>query len=245
MIRAFSSYDLHPGANVRSLDAQFPTDLEFIGNERYHAEPNDTGYGYLHAGHAYLVSGGTALPLRAGMYFSSPGPFSVVGTSEDCFGILIIRRGYHGVLHLGGPVEAKGRLRYIDGCTDSLLVPPQRRGEPCLNLLQFPPGIDQTSHTHPSARIGMVISGHGRCVHTEGETVDLVPGMVFCIHTDGVHKFQTPYGDEMRVVAYHPDSDFGPTDDDHPMLNRTIVEGASARDNLAIRTRADVAVEYE
>jgi hypothetical protein len=23
------------------------------------------------------------------------------------------------------------------------------------------------------------------------------------------------------VLAFHPDSDFGPTDEDHPMLNRT------------------------
>ena len=29
----------------------------------------------------------------------------------------------------------------------------------------------------------------------------------------------------MCVIAYHPDSDFGPTDDDHPMVNRTIVDG--------------------
>ena len=41
----------------------------------------------------------------------------------------------------------------------------------------------------------------------------------------------------MDVVAYHPDSDTGPTHDDHPMLNRTIVEGVSARDIDKIRTK--------
>jgi len=27
----------------------------------------------------------------------------------------------------------------------------------------------------------------------------------------------------MDIIAYHPDSDFGPTDIDHPMLNRTYI----------------------
>jgi len=25
------------------------------------------------------------------------------------------------------------------------------------------------------------------------------------------------------VIAWHPDSDFGPRDDDHPMINRTLI----------------------
>ena len=32
----------------------------------------------------------------------------------------------------------------------------------------------------------------------------------------------------MDVIAYHPDSDFGPQDEDHPMINRTIVDGVQA-----------------
>ncbi len=27
----------------------------------------------------------------------------------------------------------------------------------------------------------------------------------------------------LDVVAWHPDSDFGPRDDDHPMTNRTVI----------------------
>ncbi|MEZ5600003.1 MAG: hypothetical protein R3F36_02845 [Candidatus Competibacteraceae bacterium] len=27
----------------------------------------------------------------------------------------------------------------------------------------------------------------------------------------------------LDVVAWHPDSDFGPRDDDHPMINRTVI----------------------
>ena len=29
----------------------------------------------------------------------------------------------------------------------------------------------------------------------------------------------------MDVIAYHPDSDWGPTHREHPMLNRTLVKG--------------------
>jgi hypothetical protein len=179
--------------------------------------------------------------LHEGMYFSCPFPFRVSGGR----GIVVLREGVFGYFHLGGPVEYKGRLRYIDGCTDSLIIPPPRIGFPCLNLLYFPPGVDQTAHTHPSDRIGIVMSGRGKCVYDrDHKAVDLMPGMIFCIHTNGYHKFATPYGQDMRVLAYHPETDFGPSDEAHPMLNRTIIEGVSAAspEREKYRTGMDVSV---
>ena len=41
----------------------------------------------------------------------------------------------------------------------------------------------------------------------------------------------------MNVVAFHPDSDFGATDINHPMINRTIVDGISANSIDSIRTK--------
>jgi len=41
----------------------------------------------------------------------------------------------------------------------------------------------------------------------------------------------------MDVIAFHPDSDFGATDIDHPMINRTIVDGVSANQIEEIRTK--------
>jgi hypothetical protein len=38
-----------------------------------------------------------------------------------------------------------------------------------------------------------------------------------------LHSFATVPGRTMEIVAYHPDSDWGPTDTDHPMLNRTYI----------------------
>lgn len=162
--------------------------------------------------------------LQPGMYACVPGAVEV-----ETIGLAAVmsRVNYHGYFLLGGPVEWKGRMRYIDGCTDSLLIPPVMMGDPCLNLLWFPSGIDQTLHTHPSARIGVVLSGRGKCRLPEGE-IELHPGVLFNIRPDGVHAFSTPYGEEMRVLAFHPDSDFGPTHEEHPMLNRTIIDGVSA-----------------
>lgn len=174
-----------------------------------------------------LASGWTLLP---GMYAAVPGAGRVQGRA-----LVITRHEYRGLLCFGGPVEACGRLRYIDGCSDSLLIAPVLRGDACLNHLHFPPGIDQTAHTHPSVRIGLVIRGRGECVTPAG-VVPLQPGLLFAIVPDGLHKFRTG-AESMDVIAYHPDSDCGPSDEDHPMLNRTLVDGVSARYLAAIRTR--------
>jgi hypothetical protein len=41
----------------------------------------------------------------------------------------------------------------------------------------------------------------------------------------------------MDVIAFHPDSDFGPEDENHPMINRTIVNGVSANAIDEIKTK--------
>lgn len=152
---------------------------------------------------------------------------------------------------IGGPIESEGRLKYIDGCTDSLLISPVKLGDPCFNHLHFPPGIDQTQHTHPSNRIGIVADGYGECITPFGN-LPLTKGMIFVIkewdgktyamaedgkeYPIGQHAFKT-FDSTMDVIAFHPDSDFGSTDDDHPMINRTIVNGVSANQIDDIRTK--------
>lgn len=169
--------------------------------------------------------------LNPGMYAAVTGSVAVWHGK----GIVVVRHGYRGMFTVGGPIEEAGRLRYIDGCSDSLLIPPVKMGDACLNHLHFPPGIIQTMHTHPSARVGMVASGRGECVTPEG-IIPLTAGMIFNIKADGLHKFNT-YDSHMDVIAFHPDSDFGATDDEHPMINRTMVDGVSAKYIDAIRTK--------
>jgi hypothetical protein len=55
------------------------------------------------------------------------------------------------------------------------------------------------------------------------------------LYPEGTHSFQT-FSCHMDVIAFHPDSDFGATDIDHPMINKTFVEGVSASGLDDIRT---------
>lgn len=164
---------------------------------------------------------GDMYPLRAGMYFVAPSAAYLDGGS----GLIIVAYERDAVFTLGGPIENEGRLRYINGCTDTLLLAPWRLGEPCLNFLHFPPLTKQTQHTHPSARVGLVMRGTGTCVYGEmRRRVPLEVGTAFVIPTNLIHAFETS-DDILDVVAWHPDSDVGPTDEHHPMINRTIISG--------------------
>lgn len=189
---------------------------------------SQTSFGFVLKGPTTLLTEQGEFKLESGMFFSVPGSFSISGGQ----GFLINMLGYNGTFLIGGGIEKKGRLNYIDGCTDSLLIPPILKGNPCLNHLHFPPGISQTRHTHPSIRIGIVARGTGECRipsknNEEYTAIPLKTGDVFIIPTDGQHSFFTN-DNTMDVVAYHPDSDIGPEHTDHPMVNRTIVDGISA-----------------
>ncbi len=231
---AFTPFGLKNGLLCDLADNEFPTRLHaFSGINGLHLDStSSTYYGFVLDGRPQL---GASLQghfeLRSGMYFSLPSEGYVRGGR----GIIIERVGYTGTFSIGGPIENRGRLRYIDGCTDSLIIPPVRLGDPCLNALYFPPGTDQTQHTHPSMRVGIVVEGRGACVTPDGD-IPLFPGQVFIIHAEGVHSFRTEGDSEMVVVAYHPDSDHGPEDQFHPMINRTFVDGESASYLDDIRT---------
>ena len=185
-----------------------------------------THYGYCGDGTCEARSADLSVRLRAGQYFALPGEVTLRGGG----GFVVSIAGFAGLPTVGGPIEGTGRLRYIDGCTDTLLLGPARRGDPCLNALYFPPGTDQTPHTHPSLRAGWVVSGRGECVvggtDEEPTLTPLRPGAAFLIPPDIRHAFRTGPGETLTVVAFHPDTDTGPTDEDHPMLNRTILAPA-------------------
>lgn len=150
-------------------------------------------------------------------------PVELSARTEDARALALDDPSHRGLTQLGPTLEARGRLRYVDGCTDSLLVCPPRLGEPCLNHLHIPAGTRQSAHHHPSIRVGVIARGHGRCVTAEGEHA-LSPGLGWLIPAGLVHAFHTD-DTALDVLAWHPDSDFGPRDEDHPMINRTILRG--------------------
>lgn len=209
----------------------FPTRAAGWRDARLELEGGATHYGMVVEGACTLQTEAGEFSLRAGMFWVAPGEGSVRGGA----GLVVSRLGYRGLFQVGGPVEAAGRLRYIDGCSDTLLVCPPALGEPCLNHLHMPPGTDQTAHTHPSERIGVIVRGTGEC-RTPGGTFSLRPGMGWRIPTGCLHSFFTR-GEALDVLAWHPDSDFGPTHDHHPMVNRTYVQGVAATGIDEIRTR--------
>jgi quercetin dioxygenase-like cupin family protein len=233
LIKAFSSYQKSQGT-IDTWQDEWPTTLSFFESGSLSLPEQFTHYGFVQSGRVTVSSQNGDFVLSPGMYFSLPG-LAQITSSQDCEAIIMSRHLYNGVFIVGGPIEANGRLAYIDGCTDSCLIQPVKAGDPCLNALYFPPGVKQTAHTHPSNRVGIIVSGSGVCVTSDGKT-PLTPGQVFCIHQDGVHHFETDK-EPLVVIAYHPDSDFGPTDQCHPMINRTIVNGLPASQIDSIRTK--------
>lgn len=227
-------------------DPRFPTQMYGFENEsdghrqkRSATIPNVGGcFGFLASGHAQISDEKITWELSAGQWFSLPSGAEIELLVPQCRLIVCQRMGYLGVRAMGGPIEDKGRLRYIDGCSDTLLAASPILGDPCLNLLHFPKGIDQTEHFHPSTRAGIVARGHGYCV-TPDSKEPLEPGMIFFIPRDGKHKFQTTQGSEMDVIAYHPDSDWGPTHQIHPMINRTLVDGKKMDNSEGVHAKAE------
>lgn len=233
----FESFLIDNGVLCDISDYRFPTRIygwEEGGNgsSRLTLKENSTFYGFVYAGEAKIKTANNAYTLKKGQYFCFAEEIEIEGGS----GIVIEAMNSKALDMLGGPIENQGRLCYVDGCTDSLLVAPVRFGDPCLNAIFLPPMTDQTEHTHPSVRIVMVVKGSGECI-IPGKVIPLTPGIIFIIHEEGLHKIRVSGDQSMILIAYHPDSDYGPKDDDHPMINRTIVEGISASERCDIQTK--------
>ncbi len=223
-ILAHSVDDLVDGrSGIRSTLAAIEN-MSFFGGESLDVSKGGAVFGFVLIGRASIVDGTGVLDVGALQFFVAPDGCRIILEEPGTRVVTMRREGWRGQRIVGGPIEAKGRLRYIDGCSDTCLIPPAILGDACLNHLHFPVGIDQTEHTHPSVRIGCVVRGRGECITPDGAT-DLTTGSVFIIPKDAIHKFRTLVGESMDVIAYHPDSDFGPTHESHPMVNRTWVDG--------------------
>ena len=192
-----------------------------------------TTFGYIYHGSCVLFcDNGETYPLHSGMYFCLPSGGKLEGKSS---GIAIAYFNYQGIFNVGGTIEPTGKFAYINGGTNTLLIAPVKGGDPCFNAMYFPPGVDQTLHTHPSYRIGMVVNGSGE-LENQQMAIALTPGMTFLIAADSVHKFRT-FDSNLTVVVFHPDSDIEFTPGDNPMLKRTIVNGTSASELPDLHTK--------
>jgi quercetin dioxygenase-like cupin family protein len=207
----------HDVGVLDSRSEMYPSIAHVIENHACELTPYSTTFGVVLHGHVSI----NGREIHTHEFFSIP---TVATQTIQAHGrtVLFSRLGFMGQHIVAGKVDIKGRVSYIDGCTDSVLVYPPRKGDACLNSLYFPSQIDQTWHTHPTVRLGCVIAGQG-VSHTRGGDFALNTGDVFMIEPHELHKFSTMNSDGMTIVAYHPDSDFGPTDEDHPMKNKTFI----------------------
>lgn len=194
--------------------------LQLHSGETQIQHEEGTVFFFLQQGEAHIETSSMQVQLKLGMYFSLSEKAKVT-LLKGAKGVSVHVKNFRSLNSIGGPLETTGRLKYIDGCSDTLLISPSKLGEPCLNLLHFPKNTKQTSHHHPSFRFGMVVSGKGECVSEKGRE-SLLPGDVFFIPPFVKHNFNT-VDESMNVVAFHPDSDWGPTDEVHPMINKTIL----------------------
>jgi quercetin dioxygenase-like cupin family protein len=216
---------LVPGEKFSPRNEPYTCETLYAENEEVQIPSGDTAYGYVISGTANFND----QAVKEGQFFCwTSQTEDPVTLSGEYLAWVVIRRGFKGQNVIGSDIEKRGRLVYIDGCSDSLLVYPPRLGDSSLNLLSFPESINQSFHTHPSARYGLVISGEGWAEQTipgQSETVvtKLEEGVVFYLPTLERHRFRTE-DSEMRVLAFHPDGDWGPTDHDHTMLNRTYLK---------------------
>ena len=192
--------------------------FSYYGEEKTTDVPKySTLYGYSFSGQ--IKVGNKKYTLDSGQFFSIPIFEDIITISRKLF--CIFRLGYLGQRVLGWVDDNKGRLSYIDGCSDSMLVYPPRLGDPSLNYLHFPENTEQSFHTHPSIRIGCVIGGNG-VAHTKTNTYDLVEGSSFLLNEKELHRFTTS-NNHMEIIGFHPDGDWGPQDENHPMLNKTYI----------------------
>lgn len=225
------------GDEISHLDGMYPSRLLVVKKQWHGQDTTRTSFGYVLKGAVDVVMRGMQATLVEGCFFSACDALLLnPHEAADTTVVLMQRYGYRG-LNMMGESEKRGRLSYIDGCSDTLLLPPQRLGDPCLNHLHFPKGVVQTQHVHPSVRLGIVARGSGHAYQlpnvdakTPGWTAKLRAGMVFALEEQELHSFRTdtnPWAegepDEMDVIAFHPDSDWGPTDAAHPMRSRTYI----------------------
>ncbi len=224
---------LNSTETIQLFDSMYPCEVIRISTStdttKLHVLNYVTCYGYIMSG--TVIATLNRLDIRkieSGQYFCLTGSELMIEILKDTEVVFFNRHGFKGQNQIGGPIEKTGRLTYINGCTDSLLVYPPRLGDPSLNHLHFPTEIDQSFHIHPSLRLGIVVRGQGIAdVKTQGkiESKELILGTVFVLNEKEEHRFRT-IDSEMDVIAFHPDGDWGPTDHNHSMINRTYISNS-------------------
>ena len=208
---------------IDRTDSMYPCILYKVTDDKFSIPDHSTIYGFVLSGQVQVSE---TKVLTTGEFFSVNSRYESKNIVVKGSASIVVRFGFNGQNTFGGPVEPQGRLCYINNCSDSLLVYPPRMGDPSMSSLHFPPGIVQDFHTHPSFRMGTVFYGKGYA-ESKSNKYDLIPGALFCMEEQEIHRFVTEESG-LIVISFHPDGDWGPTDHNHTLLNRTYLPSSQA-----------------
>jgi mannose-6-phosphate isomerase-like protein (cupin superfamily) len=121
-------------------------------------------------------------------------------------------------------IEQGTTLPYVNACSTKQLFPPERPGDPTLQLLYMPPHTaEQAHHIHSTVRVVYVQSGRGTSVVGIGDHIvrnELVPGMVCILEPMCPHHFETG-NEHLACIPLHVFSSTGRLEFDHPMKQGT------------------------
>ena len=117
-------------------------------------------------------------------------------------------------------------LPYVNGCSTRQIFPPERPGDPTLQLLKMPPFTsEQAHHIHSTARIVYVVAGGGFSIVGMREKMtrtELKPGMLCVLDKMCPHHFETET-DSLVVLPVHVWSSVGSLENAHPMYQGTFM----------------------
>lgn len=190
---------------VRAEDDDLYDYQVFIGHHHMQVERGDSLY--------YLSDNKKIAYLNRGTF----------STASTHWGV--ITRGYMPENKSCG-LLTKMTLPYINACSARQVFPPERPGDPTLQLLTIPPYTkEQAHHVHSTVRVVYVLAGQGICVvGTPGKTVvrDLSVGMTVILQKMCPHHFETSE-QNLLVLTLHIFSSLGSLEKNHPMYNGTAI----------------------
>lgn len=138
----------------------------------------------------------------------------------------VMMRGYMPETASAG-FEQRTTLPYVNGCSTKQIFPPNRPGDPTLQLLDIPPhSSEQAHHIHSTVRCVYVLRGSGRSVVGMNKaqiSEPLIPGKVCVLEPMCPHHFETD-DDHCVVIPFHVWSTSpGGVENSHPMFSGTFM----------------------
>jgi mannose-6-phosphate isomerase-like protein (cupin superfamily) len=220
---------------MNAIKQDSPKDLKKLFGVQYF-EPNDNAVVTASSSDLYFYTtyvGSHEIEVERGdcVYFISDdrrsallqrGPVKVQSSH-----VATVIRGYMPEDKTSG-IVTKTVLPYVNGCSTKQIFPPDRLGDPTLQMLNMPPhSSEQVHHIHSTVRVVYVLSGSGRSVvGMDGKEVieNLYPGKSLVLEPMCPHHFETDE-ESLIVIPLHVFSSVGASESNHPMFNGTHLIG--------------------